>query len=60
MKSVEEKEHFVRLRGQGLSFDKIEERLGISKKTLITWERELNEDVQKERAKEIEDVREAY
>ncbi len=60
MKSVEEKEQFIRLRAQGLSFRKIEEELGITKKTLISWERELREEIAKERAKEIEHLKETY
>jgi hypothetical protein len=60
MKSVEEKQQFVQLRAQGLSFSKIEEKLGISKKTLISWEPELREEIAKERAKEIEHLKETY
>ena len=60
MKSVEEKEQFVQLRAQGLSFDKIAEKLGINKKTLISWEPERREEIAKERAKEIEHLKETY
>ncbi len=60
MKSVEEKEQFIRLRAQGLSFHKIEEKLGITKKTLISWEPELCEEIAEKRAKEIEHLRETY
>jgi len=60
MKSVEEKEQFIQLRAQGLSFDKIAEKLGISKKTLISWEPEQREEIAKERAKEKEHLKEIY
>jgi len=46
MKTIEEKQKFIQLRAQGLSFDKIAEELEISKPTLLSWSGELFEEVQ--------------
>jgi hypothetical protein len=60
MNKLEKKERFVRLRAQGVPYSKIEKELGITKKTLIEWGRELHEDIKKERAAEIEHIRSVY
>ena len=46
MKTIEEKQRFIQLRAQGLSFDRIAEELNISKPTLLSWSGELYEEVQ--------------
>jgi hypothetical protein len=46
MKTIEEKQRFIQLRAQGLSFDRIAEELHISKPTLLNWSGELYEEVQ--------------
>ena len=45
MKTIEEKQRFIQLRAQGLSFDRIAEELNISKNTLLSWSGELFEEV---------------
>ncbi len=60
MTSDEKKERLVRLRAQGVPFSEIELQLGVSKKTLIEWGRKQREDIQKERAAEIEHIRAVY
>jgi transcriptional regulator len=60
MNKLEKKERFVRLRAQGMPYSEIEKELGHTKKTLIKWERELREDIKKERAAEIEHIRSVY
>jgi len=60
MNKLEKKERFVRLRAQGLPYSEIENELGVTKKTLIKWERELLEDIKKERTAEIEHIRSVY
>lgn len=42
MKSLSTKEEFIQLRAQGLSYDKISEKIGISKPTLIKWNQECS------------------
>ena len=45
MKDLQNKESFIQLRAQGLSFDKISAQIGISKPTLIKWDRECSKEV---------------
>jgi hypothetical protein len=45
MKSKNEKAMFVELRAQGLSFDKIAAELGVSKPTLLQWNREFSREI---------------
>jgi len=47
MKKVEQKERLVRLRARGMPYSAIEKELGVTKKTLLAWERELREDIKK-------------
>lgn len=60
MNKVEKKERFVRLRALGKPYSEIEKELGVTKKTLLAWERELREDIKKEQAVEIEHLRAVY
>ena len=60
MNKLEKKERFIRLRAQGVPYSEIEKELGITKKTLIKWERELLEDIKEEQAAEIEHIRSVY
>ncbi len=45
MKNQILKTEFIQLRAQGLSYDKISEKIGISKPTLIKWNRECSSEV---------------
>lgn len=45
MKDLQNKEKFIQLRAQGLSFDKISAEMGISKPTLIKWNQEYAREV---------------
>lgn len=45
MKEMESKERFIELRAHGLSFDKIALEIGVSKPTLIKWNRECSKEV---------------
>jgi transposase len=60
MKKLDRTERFIRLRAQGVPYREIEKELGVTKKTLIKWDRELREDIKKERAAEIEHIRSVY
>jgi hypothetical protein len=60
MNKLEKKERFIRLRAQGVPYSEIEKELGITKKTLIEWGRELLEDIKEEQAAEIEHIRSVY
>jgi len=58
--TVEQKEQFVILRAKGFSFDKIAEKLDISKPTLIKLQGELLEQVKKQQYFEMENLLEHY
>lgn len=60
MKSTNDKTNFIRLRGQGLSFESISKQLDISKPTLIQWQRELDLEIRQARYYEIEIMLEEY
>ena len=60
MKSIEEKQGFVELRAQGLSFERIAEELKVSKPTLIKWSEELFHEVQEAEFYELENLLENY
>lgn len=60
MKSLKEKDNFIELRAQGLSYSKISKKLGISKQTALNWAHELRVDILNHRALELDCLREKY
>ncbi len=48
------KYRLIRMRVAGYTFREIEKRMGISKKTLIRWNREMAQRVEASRAEKIE------
>jgi hypothetical protein len=60
MKSQDTKERFIELRARGLSFDKITKELKVAKKTLVTWSKDLNSEIQAAKALEIETLLEKH
>lgn len=60
MKELAERDRFVELRAQGKSFAAIAEEIGVSKTTLITWSREMYEQIKNLRAINEEAVCERY
>ena len=59
-KTIEEKEKFIQLRAQGLSFDKISEELNVSKNTLLSWSGEFFEEVKEAQFLEYEKLLNEY
>jgi len=45
MKNNEDKENFIALRAQGISFDKISTEIGVSKPTLLKWDQEFAKEI---------------
>ncbi len=60
MKSIPSKEKFIELRAQGLSFEKISNELGVSKSTLIKWDRECSDSITNVLYFNIENLLERY
>lgn len=46
MKTENEKQKFIELRAEGLSFDNISKRIKVSKQTLINWQVEFKKDIE--------------
>jgi len=45
MKENEEKQKFIELRAEGLSYDKISKEIAVSKPTLMKWEKEFSQEI---------------
>ena len=60
MKNVADKEKFVELRAQGLSFVKISEKIGVSKPILIKWNNDLKKELQNRKFFIAEELLEKY
>lgn len=56
----EQKAKFIHLRAKGYSFAKIAKELGVSKSTLSNWSQELEEQIAKAKAMELEALQEEY
>lgn len=54
------KENFIELRAKGLSYDKISEKLNVSKPTLIEWSKEFSIEINNLKAIELETIQEKY
>jgi len=59
-KDNDTKHRFIELRGQGLSFDKIVKDIGVSKGTLLQWEKELKQEISEVRFIELESMIQKY
>jgi transposase-like protein len=57
---LEEKKQFIKLRANGLSYDKIIKEMGKAKSTLLKWGRELQEEISTARSIELEAMYEEY
>ena len=56
----EQKAKFIHLRAKGYSFAKIAKELGVSKSTLSNWSQELEEQIARAKAMELEALQEEY
>lgn len=45
MKEQETREKFIELRAEGISFDKISQRIGVTKATLLEWSRKYADEI---------------
>jgi len=58
--NIEKKQKFIELRAKGYSYSKIAQALGVSKATLTTWNKELQEKIAELKAENIEELYEEY
>ncbi len=56
MAKTELNEAFIALRSQGLSFRKINKRIGVSKTTLVKWDKKFHEEIAQLRDEEFDQV----
>jgi DNA-binding NarL/FixJ family response regulator len=56
LSKLEKKQQFVKLRAQGLSYDKIAKELKVSKATLANWNQELEGEIARLKAIELESL----
>ncbi len=60
MRTQEERQKFIQLRAEGLSFDKIARKTGISKPTLLKWSRKYESEIAELETGQLEALREQY
>lgn len=60
MKPQEVKDEFIQLRAEGLSYDRIAERLHISKSTCTAWEREFKARIDQLKRERLVELYQAY
>ncbi|MGZ4926289.1 MAG: hypothetical protein ACXV4B_07550 [Halobacteriota archaeon] len=60
MKDYNVQRKFLELRGQGKSFNAIEQELGVSKPTLIKWGREFQEQIENIKAIELDSLMDEF
>lgn len=60
MKDMATKKEFIKLRSQGTSFNKIADRLKVSKTTLIEWSKEFEKEIANFKAMELEELFQMY
>ncbi len=59
-KDNDTKNRFIELRGNGLSFDKIVKDIGVSKGTLLKWDKEFKQEISEVRFIELESMIQKY
>ena len=60
MRTQEEVQKFIQLRADGLSYEKIAVRMGISKWTLINWGRKYEAEIAELKSERLEALQEQY
>jgi transposase len=60
LKDTNTKKEFIQLRAKGISFNKIDSKLSVSKTTLIEWSKELEREIANLRAMELEELQQMY
>ncbi|MFC1714222.1 helix-turn-helix domain-containing protein [Candidatus Poribacteria bacterium] len=60
MRTQEERQEFIKLRAEGLSFEKISRKTGISRRTLCNWSRKYESEIADLKAERLAALREQY
>jgi len=59
-KNIKDKQKFIELRAEGLSYDKISKEISVSKPTLMKWEKEFSQEIGELKFIEFETLKEKY
>ena len=60
MRTQAERQKFIQLRAEGLSFEKIARKTGVSKRTLLSWSKKYKSEIAELKAGQLEALREQY
>mgnify|MGYP000052188596 CR=1 FL=1 len=60
MKTAETKQEFIKLRAEGLSYRKIQDRIGVSKSTCQKWEQAYKREIAELKADSMSELYNAY
>ena len=60
MEDSETKQRFIELRAKGMSYQKISEEIGVCKRTLINWSKELSSEIANAYAAELEALQDEF
>lgn len=60
MTPAEQKQAFIQLRAEGLSYRRIHEQIGVSRSTCSRWEEKLRAQIAQRKAQQLNDLYEAY
>jgi hypothetical protein len=60
LKNLSKRSEFIRLRGLGESFDKIADKIGISKQTLLSWSKVYSHELSEIKGKVLDNIIEEY
>ena len=59
-KNIDDKQKFIELRAEGLSYDKISKEISVSKPTLMKWDKEFSREIDELKYILFEALREKY
>lgn len=60
MKTLEDKQEFIRLRAEGMSYRKITKETGLAKATCASWDRELRAEIEQLKADKMQELYKSY
>lgn len=60
MKDMDKKHEFIRLRAKEWSFERISKKIGVSKPTLINWNKDFEHEIKNMKSVELESLYEEY
>lgn len=59
-RTLEDKQQFIQLRAEGLSYRQIYKETGLAKQTCVNWEKELKEEIEQLKADKMQELYKSY